>query len=225
MTFLMMVAALISVLVDRLGGVEILIVGVLLYLLYRVARTHFHVSRRSPGSDTGGARVIDELPDPDFARPAQRVTHYRVLGNDLVPAGEFGGIVTEQHFSDLDGDFFIDSAGRVFTSEYERTRQQVRGIEDTLEAFIRARDASPTGEAHFVKLPGGGGISEGLPRLVDDAFHTDKRFKVARALFAKRDFNTLSSPGRAHEQRIEHVRPVATPLNLIGKFGGKTTPE
>lgn len=225
MTFLMMVAALISVLVDRLGGVEILIVGVLLYLLYRVARTHFHVSRRSPGSDTGGARVIDELPDPDFARPAQRVTHYRVLGNDLVPAGELGGIVTEQHFSDLDGDFFIDRLGGVTSADYERTRKQVDGINRALEAFESAQRSSPTGHAHFLKLPGRGGVAESLPRLIDDPFDTHKGFKFSRSLFAKRDFNALDSAGRTHEQRIEHVRPESAVFDLLGKFGRKTTSE
>jgi hypothetical protein len=225
MTFLMMIAALISVLVDRLGGVEILIVGVLLYLLYRVAAAVFRVRGSAGGSDPGGARVVYDLTDSDLASPPQRVTHYRVLGNDLVPAGELGGVVAHKHFSDLDGDLFIDRLGGVTSADYERTRKQVDGINRTLEAFESAQRGSTTGHAHFFKLPGSSGVTEGLPRLINNTFDTHKGFKLSRPLLTESNLYPLTSPRRVDKHRFENVRLTSAPLNLLGKLGRKTTPE
>jgi hypothetical protein len=121
-----LIAALFSVLLDRLGdGAWILLVAaIILWLAYRVIRAaHVHIRRRRAGSDTGRSRVIDKLTDADITGPAQRITHDRVLGDDLVATAKLFGIMAEQHFRHLDRDFFVDDVGRLFTSDDERTRQ------------------------------------------------------------------------------------------------------
>src|SRR6185312_10156823 len=114
MTFLMMIAALISVLVDRLGGVWVLVaVAVVLYLVRRIFAVRPEVLDGCEGgsADTGRPDVVYDLTDSYVARPAQRITQYRVAGNNLVPASENGGVVAHQHLGDIDGNLVVDVMG------------------------------------------------------------------------------------------------------------------
>jgi len=148
MTFLMLIAALVSVAIDSWGRylplvVVVIVLGIVLRHFLRRADKMLPKRRRS-GRNTGRTKQVNQLARREIGSVTKRGSDVRVLHGDVQTPSEFGGVVAHQEFGYFGEDALVDLLSRLPASPDKRYGYEVSRVEGSLELAPKARRVRST---------------------------------------------------------------------------------